>query len=188
MTRPSAAAGMFALLGFAAVAAGQDGTPRTIPPPPASGGRPVPGEQRDRAAPGPEEAARSRRAIAEAYRYKGTTVVASKGLDADPEHWGRISKLLSGADFVPEQRKRRFAGLPPFFSIIGWHLTVEKLEVRGDDTFVRVRAAPIPRAHGGGIAGVMDFYREDYRIAGGKLHFLGSEPIPEDLSVSHSVQ
>jgi hypothetical protein len=135
-------------------------------------GRPTPV-----APPTKEDMARAEAAIAEANRYKGTTAVADKSLNPRDARVKAVCAMLSQADFIPESRVRAFSGLDPRLIVVGWGLTVVKLEVRQNDSLVRVRVGPILRAPGEGMIGVASVYHENYRIAGGKLQFLGSEPI-----------
>src|SRR6478752_2518181 len=87
----------------------------------------------------PREAARAQREIAEAFGYKGTTAVAHSDLDPDDARVKKVCDMLTKADFVPERRVQSFSGLDASLTLVGWHLTVEKLDVRKDDSLVRVR-------------------------------------------------
>jgi hypothetical protein len=132
------------------------------------------------APPTKEEVARAEAEVAEAFRYKGTTAVPDRSLNSPDAQAKSVCAMLSKADFIPESRVQRFSVLDRRLTVVGWHLAVEKLEVRQNETLLRVRVAPLLRAHGEGIIGVATDYHEDYRIAGGNLQFLGSNPIPVD--------
>lgn len=91
---------------------------------------------------------------------------------------------LSHADFVPEERWRHFARLlDPQCTIVGWHLTVDGIDVRAQETRLRVRAVPLLRVPGEGKLGLSNYYREHYRIAGGKLRFIGGDPVESSESI-----
>jgi hypothetical protein len=126
--------------------------------------------------------------VAKAFQYKGTTALAHRRLNPNDAGVKAVCAMLSKADFIPGARIQRFSGLDRRFTVVGWSLTVDQMEVRANDTLVRVRAAPLLKAQGEGTIGVMTFYGENYRIAGGKLEFLGSDPIPADLRVMTSGQ
>lgn len=179
MMKTSIGIGAIALLGLAVVGASRQGVvPRTIEPLAAGPGSSGMGLDRLGGMPqSPREIARARREIAEAYRYKGTTVVAHPDLDPDDPRVKTVCEMLSRADFVPEQRVRCFSDLDPSLIVVGWHLTVERLDVRVIDSLVRVRVSPLLRGPGGRRIGVLSVFREDYRVAGGKLQFVAAEPI-----------
>jgi hypothetical protein len=124
-----------------------------------------------------QDVTRTQLDFAEELRYQGTTAVPYRMLDPKDERLKTICTILSEADFVPEERIRTFSSLRPRYAIFGWKLTVCQLEERQDGTLVRVWAAPLLKARGEGTTGVMAFYGESYRIAGGRLEFLGGDPI-----------
>jgi hypothetical protein len=124
-----------------------------------------------------QDMARAQEEVAKAFQYKGTTAVPYQKLDPDDAWVKSACKMLSEADFIPEARIRSFSGLRPRFTIVGWRLTVHQVEVRPNDTLVRVWASPRLMSEGEGIIGVMAFYGESYRIVGGELEFLDSDPI-----------
>lgn len=176
--------GVLAMLGVAAVGVGQGIVrPPLIPYDPREGSTLPDGVART----GPE-VARAQREIAEAFRYKGTTAVPDRHLDADAVRVKKVCEMLSSADFVPESRLQRFAILSPRFTIVGWHLTIEDLDVRERDTLVRVRAAPTLRAPGEGTIGIDISCHETYRIAGGRIHFVGSDPIVGNEPIVFGIQ
>jgi len=88
---------------------------------------------------------------------------------------------------VPDLRVRRFSAILPEFTVVGWHLWVEDVEVREDGTFVRVRSAPLLRKLGEGTIGVLTTYPELYRIAGGELQFIDGGPMPDDMTISMAI-
>jgi hypothetical protein len=98
-------------------------------------------------------------------------------LDLDPSQLAFISELFVRADFVPEQRVRCFSGLAPTYCIVGWSLSVERVEVQKSFTRVGARVSPLLREAGGGPIGVLSVYREEYRIVDGHLQFLSAEPM-----------
>lgn len=136
----------------------------------------------------PKEIAQARRNSAEEFRYKGTTVVAGGDLDHEDVWVKKAIEILTSTDFIPDQRVQRFSSLAPKFTVVGWHLTIEVLDVREEDSFVRVRSAPLLRAPGEGHIGVFTSYREEYRIAGGELQFLRGEPMPENMNIGFAIQ
>jgi hypothetical protein len=148
----------------------------------------VNGRASDVPPPTEQDVAREEAKAAEFLRYKGTKVVPHRSLKSPEAQVKAVCALLSQADFIPELRVRRFAGLDRRLTVVEWRLTIEKLEVRQNDTLVHVRATPIVRAPGETAIGVMTYYREDYRIAGGKLESLGGEPLPADLTIFMSGQ
>ncbi len=181
--------GLLALLGLAESGIGQGVAPKTLVPPAAGKKSSQISPDRTKKGSGARvEGAEAQRNIAEAYRYTGTTVIPSRDLDAANPQVKKICEMLSGADMIPDQRVLRFSGLDPRFTVVGWHLTVEKLDVGENDSLVRIRAAPLLRAPGEGKIGVFTFYRENYRVSGGKLQFVGGEPIPKDLSINTAIQ
>lgn len=127
-----------------------------------------------------QDATRAQQEAAEAFRYRGTAVVPHRKLDPKDERVKAACELLSRADFVPATRIQSFSGLRPRYAIVGWRLTVHQLEERQDGTIVRAWVTPLLKAKGEGAIGVMAFYGETYRIAGGKLEFIGGDPITAD--------
>jgi hypothetical protein len=131
-----------------------------------------------------EEVARKTAEIADRFRYKGTRVIPDKKLNAQDPQMKAVSAMLSKADYIPEVRVRRFTGFGPLSRpdvvVVGWHLTVEELEVRQNDSLIRVRVAPLLQGTGGTIGMYVD-YHEDYRLAGGQLQFLGADPVTGKL-------
>ncbi|WP_165221550.1 hypothetical protein [Aquisphaera insulae] len=124
-----------------------------------------------------EEVAHAEAEIAEAFRYKGTTAALAKSLDVKDPQARAVCEMLSKADFIPEVRVQTFSTLlRTEVTVVGWHLTVVKLEVRDHDSLVRVRVAPLLQAAGEGTNGMYVTYDENFRIAGGSLQFLGVEP------------
>lgn len=178
MRKTYVAIGAFSLLGLAAVGVGKGIVPQTIVPilPGKSSARP------NESLRGGLSAARARRAVAEAFRYKGTTAVPGRDLEDDDSVLAAC-RLLSRADFVSEQRLRHFAGLDPSCTIVGWHLTVDGIDVRAQDTLLRVRAVPLLRAPGEGKLGLSAYYRENYRLVGGELHFISGDPVESSESI-----
>ena len=89
-------------------------------------------------------------------------------------------ELLSRADFVPEPRLRRFTALTaewdPGMIVTGWHLTIEDIDERERESVIRVLVHADLRAPGWSTIGMAPFYRETYRIVGGKVHYVGIDP------------
>src|SRR5262249_45883843 len=138
-----------------------------------------------------EEVARKKAEIADAFRYKGTTVIPDKKLNAQSPQMKAVCAMLSKADFIPEVRVRMFSGYGPLrlpdVTVVGWHLTVVKLDVRQDESLIRVRVVPRMQGTGGTIGMLVD-YHENYRLAGGQLQFLGAEPASGKLQGMWSIQ
>lgn len=176
------------LLGLA-VGAGQGVTYRTVLPPAPSKGSPrTPLGHLSGAPQTPEKIARMQRGLAEAFRYKGTTAVAGADLDPDDARVKKVCEMLSRADIVPELRVRCFSDLDPSLTVVGWHLTVERLDVRRNDSLVRVRVTPLLRTPDSRAMSVLSVFHEDYRIAGGKVDFMAAEPLELDQAIKALVQ
>ncbi len=170
----------FVLLSLAAVAANTGGVPRSIAPPEAT---PEAFAAWLEANKDPEAMEKAAQEAAKTLEYKGTTAVAEKSL-AGNDHVKQVCKLLSQTDFVPEQRIRRFSSLAPHLSLVEWSLTVEKVEVGLGETLVQLRSNPVVAALGEGAISIFSFYRESYRVVDGKLHFIGSDPIPDNPTIN----
>ena len=123
---------------------------------------------------------------ARAFDYRGTTATPVGDLASD-RYVQEVCALLAREDYVPAQRIQRFSSLDPSYVVVGWHLNVEAVELRPGETLVQVSSAPQLRKLGEGKIGVHTTYHEFYRIVGGELEFVGSDPIPADRTVNVSV-
>ena len=128
-----------------------------------------------------QELTTARRRIAESYRYQGPEATAHPGFDPDDRRVKQICELLRQMDFIPEQRVQRFASLDRNqYALVSWHLAVEGLDIRTDRSIIRVRVSPRLKAIDGGAVTCSDSYLEDYVLVGGKLQYLGGEPLPKN--------
>jgi hypothetical protein len=137
----------------------------------------------------PRQFAAAERRLAESLRYRGTRAIANHDLDPDDAQVTKVCEMLGKADFVPELRVRRFVDLDPAYVVVGWDLTVMKLDVRENDSFVQVAATPrlkLARGGGGSIT-CLGNYSEEYRVGGGKLQFLGGEPIEPNMPIGYII-
>jgi hypothetical protein len=152
--------------------------------------RPPPATRRARPDGGPvtpRQFAAAQRRLAESLVYRGTRAIPNLDLDPDDARVQKVCAMLAKADFVPELRVRRFAGLDPAFVVVGWDLTVMKLDVRENDSLVQVAAWPQLKWAGGegGSITCVSNYSEEYRVVGGKLQFLGGEPLKPDMPIRY---
>jgi hypothetical protein len=168
------------LLVVAAAGVAQDVIHRTVLPPPASSGiEPQIAGGRN----GARQAAIAQQNLDASLRYKGTTAVPERNLNADQGMVKRVCEMLSSSDFVPQERQVRYAKLPPNMKIVGWHLFIEELVIRENDSSVRVRVLPELVSPGNGVITCASSYHENYHIAGGKIEFVGGDPVHEDMPI-----
>jgi hypothetical protein len=123
------------------------------------------------------------KAIAEAQRYRGTVAQPDWKL-ADRENLGEVCSKLSKANLVPAQRARYFTWIDlSRCSIVGWSLTVDQVEVQGEETRVKSRVKPLLGSHEGGTLTVSVNYQETYRIVGDRITVIEAGPIDPNLPI-----